>query len=105
MSYNDNDPTLPGATPDLSDASGQAALILVESLLHGLCEKRTLNTPEAIAIVDRAISVQFDHAEAADGKGAAMWRSHTLLSSIAASLRTDGDAASLPPQPLPRLAT
>ncbi|UUL83800.1 hypothetical protein [Sphingomonas qomolangmaensis] len=86
MPSNDNHPIRNTATPD---GHGQAALLLAESLIHGLCEKSVLTNLEAIEIVDRAVDVQFDLAEAADGAGAPMWRSHALLSSIATSLRTD----------------
>lgn len=96
MPTNDNEPDIEGATLPLSDAHGQAALLLVESLLHGLCEKSALSTAEAIEIVDRAAVVQFDKAEAADGAGAAMWQSHSLLSNIATSLGIDADPGSPP---------
>ena len=83
------------------DAHGQAALLLVESLIHGLCEHSVLTTGVAIEIVERAVSVQSDFARAADGAGAPMWASHALLLSIAASLRIDDEGGSTPP----RLAT
>lgn len=85
MPINDNETML----PILSDSYGQAALLLVESLIHGLCENATLSVEEAIAITERAVDVQHDHAVAADGAGAPMWRSHALLSHIASSLRSD----------------
>lgn len=97
MPINDNDPTMRGATIPSCEPFGQAALLLVESLLHGLCEKGLLSNGEAIEIAERAESVQFDRAEAADGAGAPMWRSHAMLSGIAASLRTHGDGE--PPSP------
>lgn len=89
MDTNDNDtgPTVPTLHP--SDSYGMAALLLVESLVHGLCENETIETDEAIDIVERAVSVQFDQAEAADGAGQPMWRSHDLLTAIASSLRSD----------------
>lgn len=97
MPTNDNEPKIPGTTPTPSDAHGQAALLLVESLLHGLCENSTLSAADAIEIVDRAVDVQFDQAEAADGAGASMWQSHSLLSAIAKSLSFDGNGGSPPP--------
>lgn len=96
MPINKNDSATRGATPSSSDAHGQAALLLVESLIHGLCENSTLSTEEAIEITERAINVQADQAEAADGAGAPMWQSHALLSSIAASLKIDGKDSSAP---------
>lgn len=89
MPTNDNDPAMQGAIPLPSDPHGQAALVLVESLIHGLCENSTLSCAEAVEITERAVSVQSDFAEAADGAGAPLWRSHGLLSAIATSLRFD----------------
>lgn len=90
-------------TPFFLDAHGPAALLLVESLIHGLCENETLTAEQATAIAERAVAVQLDQAEAADGAGAPLWRSHALLETIAASFRTDGCGDGGPP--LPRLAT
>ena len=98
MPINDNDPTMRGAGAPWSDAHGHAALLLLESLIHGLCEKSTLSSGEAVEIVERAVSVQLDQAEAADGAGAPMWQSHALLLSIAASLRIDAEGATTPPR-------
>ena len=100
MISNDNDPSAGAAAPLVADAHGQAALLLVESLLHGLCDHAALTTAQAIEITDRAISVQSDIAEAADGGSARMWQSHALLTRIAASLRIDGDGG----ETLPNLA-
>lgn len=89
MTVNDNDPETPGDAPSSPDAHGRAALLLVESLIHGLCESTALSTSEAVEITERAISVQFDQAQAAADAAEPMWRSHSLLSSIASSLRAD----------------
>ena len=83
-----------------SDAHGHAALLLVESLMHGLCENRTLTSAEAIEITERAVEVQGEQAEAADGAGAPLWQAHALLSAIAASLRSDGGGARPPLSPV-----
>lgn len=101
MPTNDNDSAVRGNTPHSPDAHGQAALLLVESLIHGLRERSILSAGEAVEIAERAVDVQFDQAEAADGAGAPMWRSHALLSFIATSLRADGDGGSAPPRPAP----
>ncbi|RYG89566.1 MAG: hypothetical protein EON59_01455 [Alphaproteobacteria bacterium] len=92
MPINDNDATNPGATVSSFEAHGHAALLLVESLIHGLCENSMLSNDQAVEIAERALSAQFDLAEAADGAGAPMWRAHTLLSAITASLKIDGGA-------------
>ena len=100
MPINDNrDSALQETLLSPSDAYGTAALLLVESLIHGLCETSTLSAAQAIDIAERAASVQSDQAEAADGEGASLWRSHALLLAITASLRTDdrdGHPASFP---------
>ena len=98
MPTNDNDPAMADATLYPSDPHGHAALLLVESLIHGLCENATLSVGQAVEITERAVDVQSDQAEAADGAGAPLWRSHALLSSIAASLRADINGGPTPPR-------
>lgn len=95
MLANDNDFTDYDADTG-SDPHCQAALVLVESLIHGLCENGTLSVSEAVAITERAVDVQHDHAVAADGAGAPIWRSHGLLSRIAGSLEADTGQGSPP---------
>lgn len=103
MPTNDNDDfTPPGSLLSTSDAHGRAALLLVESLIHGLCEAAMLDAGQAVEIAERAVSVQLDQAKEADGAGAPMWRSHALLQAIVASLRTDHRDG--PPTP-PRLVS
>ena len=97
MSTNDNAPALLGPPPMPNEAYGRAALLLVESLIHGLCEHAVIGPASAVEIVERAISVQGDQAEEADAASDAKWRSYALLSSIAASLRIDAPTA--PAQP------
>ncbi|GGB69126.1 hypothetical protein [Blastomonas aquatica] len=88
MASNDNGPATAGAqTP--TDSHGVAALLLVESLIHGLCENSTLLATEAIQIAERAASVQFDKAQVSDEIQASMWHAHALLMSIAASLQIE----------------
>lgn len=103
MPSNDNDDlTPPSSLLSTSDAHGRAALLLVESLIHGLCEAAMLDAGQAVEIAERAVSVQLDQAKEADGAGAPMWRSHALLQAIVASLRTDHRDG--PPTP-PRLVS
>lgn len=97
MPTNDNDPVIGTIRPTEVSAHGHAALLLAESLIHGLCEKAMLSSGEAVAIIERAADVQFDHAEAADGAGAPMWRSHALLLAIATSLKSDVNHPPTPP--------
>jgi hypothetical protein len=96
MLTNDNSPAVVDGPWPHADPHGHAALLLVESLIHGLCEASLLSDDGAIAVAERAVSVQFDHAKAADTAAAAMWRSHALLVSIATSLRSQDPLATLP---------
>lgn len=89
MPTNDNGLASDGLPSDMPDAAGQAALVLVESLIHGLIQRSMLTVSDSIEIIETAIDVQADVAEAADGAGAKMWRSHAMLSSMATSLRYD----------------
>ena len=101
MPTNDNDSAMRGLTP-MPDPHGQAALLLVESLIHGLITRSIISNGDAIEIVETAEDVQGDVAEEADGAGAPMWRAHALLSGIAESLKLDGDGSSPPLRPVPR---
>ena len=89
MSINDNEARADGLLAHASDAHGQAALVLVESLIHGLVERDVLTIENAVEIIDAAKDVQADVAEEADGAGAKLWQSHTLLTAMADSLRGD----------------
>lgn len=88
MSSNDNDSARMPVS-EQSDSHGHAALLLVESLIHGLCENETLSVSEAVAITERAADVQGESAEAADGASASLWRAHAQLRSIKESLSID----------------
>ncbi len=79
--------------PLLAIAHGRAALALVESLIHGLCEAGALTTQQSLEIVERAMDVQFDHATETDGVTTDLWKSHTILSLIAQSIRIDVENA------------
>lgn len=97
MPSNDNDQDQPPLAPGQGESHGRAALLLVESLIHGLCESEKLSVNEAIAIAERAADVQQDHAEEADGAGAPLWHAHSLLMNIKTSLAADeGDASPRP---------
>jgi hypothetical protein len=98
---NDNDPSKRVLTAPSPDPHGHAALLLVESLIHGLLERSMISVADAIEIVETADSVQVEVAEAADGRGARMWRSHALLKAIADSLRIDRQDEPTPLRPVP----
>lgn len=95
---NDNDLTdLPHDDPLIADAHGMASLVLVESLIHGLCENNLIRASDAVDVTERAASVQFDRATAATTGKAPLLRSHRLLEAIAVSLRTEIDRKPTPP--------
>ena len=87
----DNDDFLEGnglLSPS-ADPHGHAALVLVESLIHGLVARAVLSTEDAVEIMEGTKEVQADVAEAADGAGARMWRSHALITAMSDSLKLD----------------
>lgn len=90
MSLNDNHSTRAECPPP--DAHGEAALLLVESLIHGLCENATITANDAVEIAERAIAVQEDRAKAVGGLPSRS-KSNTLLTEIANSLRIDADVS------------
>jgi hypothetical protein len=96
----DNDNSWRTATSPMPDAHGHAALLLVESLIHGLIERSVISVDDAMEIVETANSVQVDVAEAADGDGAPMWHGHTLLTAIERSLSYDSEDGEDSPTPL-----
>jgi len=71
------------------DPHGQAALFLIESLLHGLIEKSALTTWEALAIVERAAEVKAENAPDLGDSPEALTKSLALIDAIAASLHHD----------------
>ena len=76
-------------THPVPDPHGYAALLLVESLIHGMVDRSVLTASEALEIVEVAADAE---AEIASDKGEspdATRPAQLLLSSIAASLRID----------------
>ena len=67
---------------------GQAALLLVESLIHGLIEQGTLSVSQALDIVDTAssVSLEIDRGLIVSAVGQ---KSIDLLNAIAQSLMVD----------------
>lgn len=78
-----------GIGSGIPDAHGQAALVLAESLIHVLIERKVLTVADSMDVLETAMEVQSDVAIAADGHGPRMWLSHALLSSMATSLKYD----------------
>jgi len=85
----------PGKVPD-PDPHGQAALLLVESLLHGLIERSVIRTQDAIEIVAIAAEVKVEVARSSIESSQVAERSLHLLNAIAESLGHD-----LPPDTTP----
>ncbi len=86
---NDNDAYPMVARPSDPDPHGQAAILLVESLIHGLIENSVITVPGAIEIVESAAEAKaeigFDLGDSAE----TMDLSLEILAAIADSLRTD----------------
>lgn len=86
MDYGPNDPSAEAA--NRPEPYGQAALLLVESLIHGLIARSSLTVEQAVEIVQIAAEVRQDTA-AEVGDTPATRRSIDLLNSISTSLRHD----------------
>ena len=71
------------------DAYGQAALMLVESLIHGLIEKGVLNSKDAFDIVDLARDVKFELAANLGESASTLNHSIALLDKMTRSLRSE----------------
>lgn len=86
---NDNLDYLPVARPPEPDAHGQAAMLLVESLIHGLVERSVISVPDAIGIVAAAAEVKLDIAADLGDSPETACRSLDMLMAIGESLRLD----------------
>lgn len=85
----DDTPNAAAVNPAIPDAHGQAAFLLVESLIHGLIARSALSVEEAIEIVQTAAEVKQEvGADWGDTPGT-LERSLQLLNSISASLSHD----------------
>ena len=82
---NDN-AVLPFREPD---AHGQAALLLVESLIHGLIERKILSVADAVEIVDIATQVKSEIGAELGDTAETLQKSINMLRAISASLRLD----------------
>lgn len=88
---NDNDGSNSHRLWTSPDPHGQAALFLVESLLHTLIDKNALSVDEAVAVVETAAEVKAEIAPDLGDTPELLEKSLDLLSAIAASLRYDAD--------------
>lgn len=71
------------------DAHGQAAMLLVESLIHGLIEREVITVADAVEIVDIAVDVRADTAADNGESPADQRKSLGLLQVISVSLSRD----------------
>lgn len=88
---NDNDAFLPPARPSEPDAHGQAAMLLIESLIHGLIARSMISVGDALDIVDVAAEVKSEIAVDLGDSPDTRDRSLALLANISRSLRHDDD--------------
>lgn len=71
------------------DAHGQAAMLLVESLIHGLIARSVISVEDAVEIVDVATQVKEEVAADMGDSPATMQKSLTILGAIRSSLSYD----------------
>lgn len=76
-------------TPLRTESHGQAALLLTESLLHGLIAKSVLTVAEAIDIVDIAELVQRNNIEEVGDETGSIQQTIILLQAVSGSLKHD----------------
>lgn len=85
---NDNDERDPVVRFE-PDPYGQAAMLLIESLIHRLIERSTITIEDAIEIVQVAGEVKDDIGEELGDSPATLARSLALLKKIEVSLSND----------------
>lgn len=71
------------------DAHGQAALLLVESLIHGLVARDVLSVSDAVEVVEIATEVKTQIAADLGDSPATLRKSLAILQSISTSLKSD----------------
>lgn len=72
-----------------ADAHGQAALLLVESLIHGLIARSALTVADAVEIIQIAAEVKQDVGASWGDSPDTLGKSLHLLNSISTSLMQD----------------
>lgn len=92
---NDNEAAPSGAMLREPDAHGQAAMLLVESLIHGLVSKSVLSVADAVEIVDTAVEVKIEIAMDLGDSPQTLRESVAMLESISTSLRNDIDRSTM----------
>jgi hypothetical protein len=89
MITNDNNAALAQSRFPEPDAHGQAAMLLTESLLHGLITRNVISVRDAVEMVEVASEVKEAIAEDMGDSPATMQRSLALLGAIRESLAND----------------
>lgn len=84
-----NDNAAPTSLPTAPDAHGQAAILLVESLIHGLVARSLLSVAEAIEIVDIAADVKLEIGIDDGEPDPTVAKSKSILEAISVSLSFD----------------
>lgn len=86
---NDNDAARADGPLRGPDAHGQAAVLLVESLIHGLVARSVISVRDAVEIVDVATEVKQEIAAELGDSPATMKKSLAILGGIRGSLSND----------------
>lgn len=89
ISSNDESVSFVAANDRTPDAYGQAALLLVESMLHGLIDHSLLTVEQAVELVDIAGEVKGDIGADLGDTPVTLQTSLALLANIGTSLRAD----------------
>jgi hypothetical protein len=89
QTFNDNEIARADEPRRDPDAHGQAAMLLVESLIHGLIARSLISTEDAVEIVDVAADVKEEVASDLGDSPATMRKSLTILKAIRGSLSSD----------------
>lgn len=89
FTLNDNDVTGADGRPRSPDAHGQAAMLLVESLVHSLIAHSIISVEDAVEIVDAAAEVKEEVAAEMGDSPVTMKKSLNLLDAIRISLNND----------------
>lgn len=86
---NDNDAARPEEQQRGPDAHGQAAMLLVESLIHGLIARSVISVADAVEIVEVATEVKQEIAADLGDSPANLQKSLNLLGALGESLSND----------------
>ena len=91
MADNVNDNEFPLVRSDLPvpDAQGQAAMLLVESLIHGLIARSVITVADAVEIINVAVEVRTEVGTELGDTPATLARSLAMLSALGDSLSRD----------------